>query len=278
MISSPERKRDVMRRFALAFALSLALHEIAAGLWPRRPPPPPEERVVAQLVTVAVRTPAPTPRPTPRITPAPHYSIAPRIVVRAPAALAAATPAHTLGGAAARKRIVVARPVPRRPAPPKSVAEGTQSGQANGGAGTGAGPGAGTGGLGGTGSGTAAQGNGNGGDTNAAPCGDIFLLPGDVAYRRDGAVLQEVVAKIILRDGTVEVGKFPYPFVYSAEAQNPFRHDVGLAKNGGIAVQMPPAGTDLSALPASVDVVLKHTDPVTGTTDLPECSPAPAAT
>lgn len=285
-MQDPGGDRRFVRRLAIAFAISLGIHEIVAGVWPRTPAPPPEERVVTQTVTIATRTPAPTPKPTPvptphatpKITPAPRYTLAPQIVVRAPAAKAAATPAPTVGGVAAPKRVVRVRTVPQRPAPPQSLAQGTHAGVQNGGTGTGAGPGAGTGGANGTGSGTGTNGNGNGGDTNTAPCGDIYLLPGNLSYRRDGTVLQDVLAKIVLRDGTVEVGKFPYPFVYSGDAQNPFRHDVGLARNGGIPVQMPPASVDLSTLPEPVAVVLKHTNPTTGTTDLPECSPATAPT
>jgi hypothetical protein len=269
--------RRFPQRLAVAFAASIFFHELIAGLWPNARPQPPGERVVSEVVTVSRRTPSPStspvPRATPHLTPAPHYSLAPKVVVRAPAAKAAASPAPALGGAAARMHPVLARPVPARPAPPVSLVEGTHSGRQNGGTGSGAGAGAGTGGLAGTGSGTGTSGNGNAGDADTAPCGDIYLLPGDLTYRKDGAAVQEVVAKVVLRDGSVEIGKFPYPFVYPGEAQNPFRHDVGLAKNGGIPVQMPPDGTDFANLPSPVQVVLKHTNPTTGATDLPECAP-----
>jgi hypothetical protein len=276
------RDRRFVRRFAIAFAASLFIHEIVAGLWPSRRKAPAEETVITRVVTVVVRTPSPkrvpTPEPTPTITPAPTYTLAPQIAVRAPAPRAAATPAKTLGGAAAVKHAARVVHTPKRSAPPVSLAEGTHSGRQNGGVGTGAGPGSGTGGLAGTGTGSGATGNGNGGDTNSAPCGEITLLPGDTTYRKDGAAIQEVIARIVLSDGKIETGKFPYAFVYPAEAQNPFFHPVGLAKNGGIAVQMPPAGTKLAALPLSVAVVLKHTDPLTGATNLPECAAEPAPT
>ncbi|MBD5656075.1 MAG: hypothetical protein IAI50_12995, partial [Candidatus Eremiobacteraeota bacterium] len=277
-----KREHRYARRLGFAFAASIVLHEIVAGLWPRTESAPPEERVATEAVTIAkrVRPPAPTPAPTPtpRTTPAPHYTIAPQIVVRAPAARAAATPARTLGGAAAAKNAERRIRVPIHSAPAASLAEGAHAGRQNGGSGSGAGPGAGSGGLGGTGTGTGASGNGTGGDSDSAPCADIYLLPGRLSFRKDGAAVQEVLAKLVLRDGSVEIGKFPYPFVYSAEAQNPFRHDVGLAQNGGIAVQLPPAGTDVSTLPESVQVVLEHTNASTGVTDLPECAPQPATT
>jgi hypothetical protein len=125
----------------------------------------------------------------------------------------------------------------------------------NGGTGTGAGAGNGDSGQGGTGTGTGTHGTGNGGDANAAPCGDIYLIPGPLAYRKDGTVVQYVLAKVIERDGTDAV-----------EA------------DGGIPVQQPPPGTDTSALPPAVAVVLKYTNPATGFTRLPACereSPAP---
>jgi len=281
-MNSPEaRDRRFAQRFAIALAASICVHEIVAGIWPRPSQGAPKETVVAQIVTLTRRLPspkptrAPTPRPTPRITPAPRPSLAPQVAVRAPAAKAAATPARTLGGAAARKHVVRTVPKRPRPAPPVSLAEGTHAGRQNGGAGTGAGAGTGTGGLAGTSTGSGTSGTGNGGDANAA-CADVYLLAGNLSHRKDGAVVQQVLAKIVRRDGTVEVDRFPYPFVYSADSENPFFHDVGLAKNGGIAVQMPPADIDRAALPDTVRVVLEHTNPLTGATNLPECEPQTA--
>ncbi len=224
-------------------------------------------------------TPAPTPQPTPQITPAPHYTLAPRIVVRAPAPKAAATPHRTTGGAAAPLHVVPPRATPADAAPPASLADGTHTGEQNGGAGTGAGPGAGTGGLGGAGTGTGGVGNGNGGDTNSAPCGAVYLVPANVSYRPDGTVVQEVLAKIVLHDGTVEIGRFPYPFTYPAERLNPFVHEEALSPDKGIPVQPPPPGTDLTSAPVAVQIVLKYTNPATGTTLLKDCegraTPAP---
>lgn len=271
----------------VALAAAIVMHEIAAGLWPRQDRPKPEERVVAQIVTISKRTPAPTPpptppptpvptpKPTPKLTPTPmpHYTLSPKIVVRAPAAKAAATPQRRLGGAAAPKHVVRATPPRARTvhAVPPSLANGNAGGQQNGGTGTGGGPGAGTGGLGGTGSGTGTAGTGNAGDVANAPCGDVFLEPSHLSYRRDGTVMQEVIAKVITRDGTVSIGKIPWPFVYSGEKSNPFVHDEALNGHNGVPVQPPPAGTDVASLPPAVQVVLKHTDPATGYTTLPIC-------
>jgi hypothetical protein len=257
---------------------------VLATIFPRAAPPGAPETVTPALrVTIVRRTPvpAPTPRPSrtptpPPVTPAPRYTLAPQIVVRAPAPKAAATPHRRAGGAAARKR-AAHRPAIRQAAPPESLAEGTHAGLQNGGTGTGAGPGNGDSGQGGTGTGTGTRGTGNGGDTNAAPCGDIYLIPGPLAYRKDGTVVQYVLAKVIERDGTVEVDKFPYPFLYPAERSNPFRHDDAVEADGGIPVQQPPPGTDISALPPAVAIVLKYTNPATGFTRLPACDPASPA-
>jgi hypothetical protein len=280
----PARNGDpgYARRLAIAFAFALALHEILAGFLPRRAPGPPDERVAAQTVTIVHRpkpAPKPTPVPTPPAppnTPAPQYTLAPAIAVRAPAPKAAATPRRILGGAAAHRR--VAHPEIARQAPPQSLAEGEQAGAQNGGAGSGAGPGNGTGGLGGTGTGTGGTGTGNGGDANSAPCGTVYLLPGNVSYRPDGTVVQEVEAKVVLRDGSVQQGLFPYPFTYPAERLNPFTHDDALSADKGTPVQQPPPGVDISAAPPAVQVVLKYTNPATGTSTLKDCpaaSPAP---
>jgi hypothetical protein len=279
-ISTDLSDRGYRGRIGIAFAAALALHEIVAGLWPSSPAPErAQQRVAQEVITITKRpgaTPKPTPAPTPKVTPAPHYTLAPRFEVRAPAALAAATPHAATGGAAAPKHVstVKPKPVARQAAKPASLVAGSHLGQQNGGAGTGAGAGNGTSGLGGTGSGNGTTGNGNSGNTNAAPCGQVLLLPGRVDYRPDGTVLQHVFAKVIMRDGDVQLGNFPYPFVYAAERLNPFVHDDQLAADKGIPVQQPPPGSDVGTMPAPVQVVLKYTSTATGFTTLPDCGDA----
>ena len=223
-------------------------------------------------MTIARQTPKPRNTPKPLITPKPHYTLAPQFAVRAPAPQAAATPHLHSGGAAAHKHVTHAKH-PIRHAPAISLANAAHAGQQNGGAGTGAGAGRGDSGLGGTGTGSARTGSGNGGDANLAPCGDIYLLPAQVGYRKDGTVLQFVLAKIVLRDGTVDVDRFPYPFVYPGAKENPFRDDAPVTGDGGIPVQEPPPGTDVTRYPVAVQIVLKYTDPQTGVTTLPACNP-----
>ncbi len=270
----------------VAIAAAIAVHEVIAGLWPRTPERPPDDPVVTQVVTLArstpvptpaptpVPTPVPTPKPTPKMTPtpAPHYTLAPVVVVHAPAAKAAATPTRHLGGAAAPKHLV-RKPILKAKAPAvvASLAEGKAAGVQNGGKGTGAGAGTGTGGLGGKGTGTGTNGNGNAGDASTAPCGAVYLEPSHLSYKPDGTVVQEVIAKVTTRDGNVTIGKFPWPFLYAGEKLNPFRPDYDLNGRDGIPVQQPPPGTDLTAEPLAVQFVMKYTDPNTGQTKLPSC-------
>lgn len=243
-----------------------------------------DERVVTQIVSIAQRTPPPTPRPTPpptpvptpKITPTPqpHYTLAPKIVVRSPAAKAAAKPTKHLGGAAAKKVIVRQTPQPIRlkaTVAALSLGDGVGAGVAKGGAGTGAGAGIGTGGLGGTGSGSGTAGAGDGGDISTASCGDVFLEPGHLGYRPDGTVVQDVVAKFVTRDGTVAVAPFPWPFLYPGEKDNPFSHDDALGGHNGVPIQQPPPGTDIASLPVVVQIILRHSD-ARGFTTFKECS------
>ncbi len=252
---------------------ALVLHTVVALVAPRRPADTAETATIAERVTIARRTPVPSPPPTPTplITPKPHDTLAPQIAVRAPAPKAAATPHVHSGGAAAPIHAVHVTKHAHR-APPVSIVQGTHAGVQNGGAGTGAGAGTGDSGLGGAGTGSDTAGTGNGGDANTAPCGDIYILPAQVSYRKDGTVLQNVLAKIVMRDGTVEVDRFPYPFVYPGVRQDPFQHNVGLSEDGGVPVQEPPPDADVTRYPVAVQIVLKYTDPHTGRTSLPACT------
>jgi hypothetical protein len=275
--------RGFRRRFVIALAAAVAVHEIVAGVWPARPAPPPEATVATQTIALVRRTPPPTPAPTPvptprqtpRATPPPRATLAPRVVVFHPAPKAAATPQRTVGGAAAHLHVVKVTPVRTHVTARVALAAGTHAGVSNGGTGTGAGAGNGTGGLGGRGTGTGGNGTGNGGTTNTAPCADVYILPGHLSFKPDGTVVQEVLAKVVYRDGTVDVGRFPWPFLYAAEKLNPLVHDDALVgPHHGVPVQQPPAGTDVSSLPSAVQFVLAHTDPTTGFSTVDPCSTA----
>jgi hypothetical protein len=272
------------RRIAIAIALSVAVHEIVAGLarWPQRREP---TEVVARVerVTIARRTPAPTPVPTPHPTPPPivetpkpmvRFTVAPQVIVEhdsAPKAAAIVTPHR--GGAAAPHHVAKLVPHPQ-PAQVASVQDGTNHGVANGGAGTGGGAGSGTGGDNGSSNGTGGTGTGNGDPT--APCGSVDFHPLDADTDRGGAVLQEVSVTVELRNGTQVDGLFPYRFKYPSRNDNPFVND-SLLVHGGVPVQFPPPGFDVARAPVAVQLVLKFSDPTSGYTQLPKCPPGAAA-
>ncbi len=270
---APLGERDGRVRAASAVAGALAIHAVLFAVL-RDPVPPAAARTTpSQTIAIVMRTPAPTPRPTPNptpppvVTPPPKATPTPVVAVRAPAPRAAAPVRKHVGGAAAPKHVVVHK---AKAAVAVSVAPGIAHGVAPGGTGTGAGPGAGDGGLAGTASGVAGTGTGNGALANTAPCGDVDLIPRETTYMRDGTVHQTVEVEIRLKDGTVEDGTFPYPFVFAGEAANPFEHTSALV-DGGVPVQMPPPGTDVANASLAVRTVIEHTDRTTGKAKLPSC-------
>lgn len=214
-------------------------------------------------------TPKPTPRPTPRPPPpAPRYSLAPQVAVRAPAARAAATPRPHLGGAAAHRHVVHVTAHPTAsPAPPRSLAAGAQAGQQNGGAGTGAGAGSGEGGQNESGSGNGVSGNGNGADASTAPCGFVTFYGKLDHAAPDGTQYEHVRLVVTLRDGSTLSDELHWYFVYKDQASNPFTPAHADAE---VLMQIPPAGTDLSAQKPATVFALQHTD-AEGYTNLPEC-------
>ena len=272
--------RTARERYTVALAVALAIHAIVFLLIPTSTPPTRETRVVTERIALERHTPPPTPAPTPppvvptpKITPPPRASLAPVNAVRAPAPKSVVRPKTHVGGAAAPRKIAIRPPRLHLSAPPPSLADATHLGQQNGGVGTGAGPGSGDGGLGGTGTGTGGTGTGNGGLANST-CGDIYLMPADVQYKSDGTVVQFVLAKLVEKNGDVLVDKFPYPFTYPAEKDNPFAHTSIGGADGGIPVQEPPPGSDITTFPPAIQQVLRNTDPSTGHTSLARCTQA----
>jgi hypothetical protein len=271
------RDRGFRRRAALAFAAAVALHGLAAALFPLRSRPEPAQDVVAvRMLAITRRPPRPTPAPlatparVPRATAPPRTTLVPQVAVRAPAAKAAAATRARPGGAAARKHVTRRRLRPSQE-PPPSLADGSGPGLQDGGRGAGAGPGSGAGGLQGSDSGVGGNGSGSGTAANGAPCGIVYLLPGPTSRRADGSVEQVVLAKVVLGDGNVDVGRFPYPFVYPSSASDPFLEQAGADGDAPIPIQEPPPGLDLSDAPEAVHIVLKYSEPRSGLTSLNAC-------
>jgi hypothetical protein len=270
--------RDVRfwQRMAIAFAIALALHEIIAGLVPRRAPDNKEAPVDTQIITLVTRTPAPTPTPPPpptaRPSAEPVTTFAP-VATRAQAAPRAVAPIRkTLGGRAARHHVVVVPPHSIH-ATPQAVAFATANaaGLQNGGSGTGAGPGInGNGGLNGTGSGLGGVGNGSG--AGVRPCGVVMLVPisGMLQFNRDGSRTVGIQLEVTLSDGQTVSDVLGWKFYYRREVDDPFSKR-GQDANTPPTLQLPPPGYDLEGRqkPATVFAV-KHTN-AQGFTDLEDC-------
>ncbi|HZO93303.1 MAG TPA: hypothetical protein VFB22_05995 [Candidatus Baltobacteraceae bacterium] len=273
--------RNQRTRLIVAFALAIALHEIALGFihFPRSEPTS-EQPVKAPLVVIRIPPPTPAPKPTPRPTPRPtpvpptpppEVTVPPHVTpapVRQLAGRASGHPARHRGGGA---HAAVAKAVTGTYANPNAAGAGTgtSTGQGSGNA-----PGAG-GGNGGNGSGQG--GNGNGAVNADTPCGAVILEPNGEPRIDHGTAYEPIEAKVSFRDGHTETAMFPYKWVYpNAEQTDPWsdtnlkRSDVYL-----IPLQTPPPGTDPSTLPPLIQYILKHTR-TDGMTDLPDCpSPAP---
>jgi hypothetical protein len=272
------RDRRFWQRMGIAFAIALALHEVIAGLVPRRAPDKKEEPVVSQIVTLITRTPAPTPTPVPPPTARPSVepvvTFAP-VATRAQAAPRAVAPVRkTLGGLAAKRHVTVVPPHSIH-ATPRAVAFATAAGSGvqNGGSGSGAGPGVnGNGGLAGTGSGLGGTGNGSGGGVR--PCGVVMLVPiGNMLQQyRDGSRTVGIQLEVTLSDGQTVTDVLGWKFYYRREVDDPFSKR-GQDANTPPTLQLPPPGYDLEGRqkPATVFAV-RHTN-AKGFTDLEDCPP-----
>jgi len=269
------------RRWVIAIALSIFIHEILLGLvGPRvdraRPEP---DQIVEKIAIERKPSPKPTPSPTPAsiVTPFARPTVPPKatpmpVAVRKDNAQSARAPQRAKrGGSEASHRSIVAKQA--LPAPPAH--HGTGTGAAAGGAGTGAGPGVGSGGNNGTGSGagTGNQGNGANGAFNASViCGFVEFTPKGAPKYRNGAASEVVDAHIHFADAHVEIARFPYPWVYTeGERDDPWSRTNLKNPDFEVVVQFPPAGFQLSADDQYVKYILDHSDPRNGLTTLPNC-------
>ncbi|MHB8148012.1 MAG: hypothetical protein ACYDGM_12235 [Vulcanimicrobiaceae bacterium] len=255
----------------VALALSIAMHEIFAGLLPGLPSQTPvTERIAHVHVTSISARPTPTPKPPPPPPPPkPVVSHAlvlavpqKRSVIKAPSGKSARKELIHHAGAARPKppHILLATPIVA------SVPVGAQ------GAGAGKGQGAGSLASGTNGSGTGNSGNGSG--SEAAACGEVdFSVVGDARYdRATGFWVYDNVKMIVhLSDGTQEEVTLDYPWRYKSEQMDPFRHtDVPTF------FQFPPKSMR-STEPQAVQYVMEHTTAYGGTT-LSDCPGAASPT
>jgi hypothetical protein len=254
---SPVTKQD-LRRLAIAVACAIALHEVAAMVFPRLPPARDSQETIAAHVTIAriVRTPRPTPSPTPKPTPTPPVKLL------APALVAAGTHARV-----ERIKHVGAK----RPTPPKAVMATPDASIPTGGNAAGAQNGAGTGStstVNGNGNGDANAGNGNG----ASICGAVDFESSESPVFNPQTGYWEhknITAIVYYSDGTSEHIPLDWVWRYKNEADDPLRP----GSDAPMLFQFPPVDQRANEPPAIL-YVIAHTTPG-GRTRLMDCSNIP---
>jgi hypothetical protein len=260
-----ETKQAARRRLVFAFAIALALHEIAALAYPwwRRftPPPQPVERfTIAKLIRIEHRaTPTPPPTPKPVVHAIGQTNVAAHIVN--PGRSSEKQPI---------KRIASARAIAHTKYHLKPIIHVPAGGH---GAGTAVAK-ADTGSLGNGGNGTGESGNGNGGGGAAVgqePCGavDFLTTTQPTIDSSTGRVWEHIMIQVHFADGTSQTVPLDYPFYYPSQAVDPF-----LQSNVRVAdFQFPPAAQAASE-PPLVQYVIAHTR-ADGTTKLRDCPGIP---
>jgi hypothetical protein len=233
----------------VAFAISIAIHEVLAGFVGRPFAAPPAERERVARVTIAriVPPPTPTPKPTPPPpTPPPNtYTHAPIVVARA----APHAAIHRVAAPQAQPQIVPAANA--SPAPPAQSGEGTGTGDKSG---------AGSPGEGGTGTG--------GGMTE--PCGGVtFTDHGSHTDPATHARYETIRLSVSFPDGHTESSILDYPFHYVDAASDPWSEQNRSNPDFPTLLQTPPPAL-ASGEPPLVQYVVKHTA-ADGFTLMPPC-------
>ena len=261
-VGSPGSDPEQTRRFAIAIPTAVAITAVFVLLGRLQPvgytvaEEPPAATVRLER---AAPTPRPTRRPTPKPTPPPiltpivHVTLAP---VAQRAGIAALRPA---GGTHAAPRAIP------RTAPARTFAVP----HAAGGSGTTVAAGSGDG----DGSGDAAGSGdaGSGDSVNAdAPCGAVDLIPFQNPDRRGATLSEYVRATVTFPDRHTQTEDFPYRFVYTDPADDPWSAQNMRNDNFITRVQLPPPGQNVSRLPELIRYIIDHTRQ-NGTTVLQEC-------
>jgi hypothetical protein len=228
-----------VRRLALAFACSIAVHEIAIVLIPHQESvETPEVRVSHVSLLHVQQLPRALPTPTP--TPPP-----PKII--APAKVTAGVHAHV-------EKIKHAGA--KRPTPPHVVYATPDVSVPTGGQGAGAQNGAGAGSVSqtnGSGSGAGAAGTGNG----AALCGAVdFESTGPATYNPQSGYYERsnIIATVYYADGTSERIPLDWTWQFKTEDDDPFNP----TSNAPMLFQFPPNSLR-SGEPAPIQYIIAHT-------------------
>lgn len=264
--SSAGPKQAARRRLLVAFALAIAIHEIAAGLFPWRqhtiPQSPKEVITVAKLTRIEHR-PTPTPKPKPTPQPVVHAKkiaethVKPRIVNPG----SPSQQQHI-------KRIAQAAPTVQTRFHNKPVRHVVMGGQGagtskkakalSGGAGTG-----------GTGTGESGTGTGTGGAPAAhEPCGYVEFQPTDnpIVDKATGRMWEKIQMTVHFPDNTEQSVDLDYTWYYPSKDADPF-----MPENNSVPAtfQFPPP-EQRDNQPPLVQYVIQHTSP-DGYTKLHDC-------
>jgi hypothetical protein len=256
------------RRLLFAFAVAIAIHEIAAGVVPWHtqtlPPAPVETLTIAKITRIEHRA-TPTPRPTPAPTPKP-------IVHAKVIAETHVTPRIINPGNPSQhqhvKRIASARPLVHTRFHSRAATIHVPTGGH--GAGTSKNAKALTGGIGPGGNGTGESGTGSGtGGAPAAhePCGfvDFFETEDPTIDSATGRIWEHIMIKVHFPDGTEQSVPLDYAFYYPSKDQDPFQQ----TSTKEAAFQFPPPDKRADE-PPLVQYVMDHTTSA-GFTKLHEC-------
>jgi len=254
------------RRVIVAFAIAIALHEVAAGLISPNPAAEQQQREIvtrAAIVRVSLAS-TPTPAPLPSlVAPSPLVSPAARPIAR--------IDEGRRGGAAPKRETESPRRA-EHDAPNAKPIWDVAGGDVASGASLGA-----TGTTAGSGSGSGSQGNGTGAASGDEPCGFVtFSDPHGSHYDpRTHGFWVDIRMSVHLADGSSQSMALDYPWYYSSEADNPWSDQNLRDPNFPTRFQPPPA-SKIAAEPELVKYVVAHST-ADGLTLLRDCAtPAPA--
>jgi len=264
---SPGAAQAARRRLVFAFAVAIALHEIAAAIVPwhtqTQPSTPVETITIAKLTHIEHHV-KPTPKPKP--TPAPVVRT--RVIAPAHVKPRIINPGNPSQHQHVR-RIASARPLVRTRYHSKPATVHVPTGGH--GAGTSKTAKAETGGIGpgGTGTGESGTGQGLGGAPQAhEPCGYVDFQPMQEARidQPTGRAWEYVAIVVHFPDGSEQSVPLDYPFYYPTDAEDPFLKG---HENIPATFQFPPANQRANE-PPLVQYVITHTTS-DGFTLLHEC-------
>lgn len=107
----------------------------------------------------------------------------------------------------------------------------------------------------------------------AAPCGFVTFLPVAAPRVTAGTMAERIRVTVTFSDGHTESATFPYPWVYpNGEQTDPWSYTNLKNPSLAVALQPPPPGNDVKALPPIIAYVIAHTNSA-GMTNLVDCPP-----